>query len=35
MSEIDAFLSDYGFKRIITELTQYGWGDALYIKAKI
>jgi FkbM family methyltransferase len=35
MSEIDAFLSDYGFKRIITELTQYGWGDALYIKSKI
>lgn len=35
MSEIDAFLSDYGFKRVITELTQHGWGDALYIKAKI
>lgn len=32
MNEIDAFLSNYGFKRVITELTQYGWGDALYIK---
>ena len=33
MNEIDAFLSDYGFKRVITELTQYGWGDAVYIKS--
>ena len=31
MNEIDAYLSDYGFKRVITELTQFGWGDALYL----
>lgn len=30
--EIDAFLKDYNFKRVITKMTRHGWGDALYIK---
>ena len=31
MGEIDNFLAKYGFKRVITNLTTFGWGDALYI----
>ena len=33
MSDIDAFLSKHHFQRVLTKITQYGWGDALYIKA--
>jgi len=29
--DIDAFLANYKFKRVITEMTDRGWGDALYI----
>jgi FkbM family methyltransferase len=31
MDQIDAFLGSLGFKRIETNITPYGWGDALYI----
>ena len=31
ISEIDDFLSQYKFKRVLTEMTVHGWGDALYI----
>jgi len=31
IGEIDAFLSQYNFKRVLTNITEYGWGDALYI----
>jgi FkbM family methyltransferase len=31
VSEIDTFLSQYKFKRVLTEMTPHGWGDALYI----
>lgn len=31
IDEIDTFLSQYHFKRVLTNMTQYGWGDALYI----
>jgi len=31
MPEIDEFLATYHFKRVLTNMTQYGWGDALYI----
>jgi hypothetical protein len=31
IGEIDAFLAEYHFKRVLTNMTQYGWGDALYI----
>ncbi len=30
--EIDAFLGRYGFVRQETAMTQYGWGDAFYVK---
>jgi FkbM family methyltransferase len=31
ITEIDAFLSKYNFKRVLTNITEHGWGDALYI----
>ena len=31
MSEIDEFLGSRGFKRVITQMTTSGWGDALYV----
>jgi FkbM family methyltransferase len=32
ISEIDEYLSRYNFKRVITKMTEFGWGDALYIR---
>ena len=33
MSEIDEYLSNFGFTRVATKiLEQYGWGDAFYVK---
>ena len=32
LSEIDAYVESFGFKRVRTEITPYGWGDALYLK---
>lgn len=32
IGEIDDFLFQYNFKRVITHITQHGWGDALYVK---
>jgi len=29
--EIDEFLSKYNFKRVLTNITNKGWGDVLYI----
>jgi FkbM family methyltransferase len=34
ITEIDTFLSNYNFKRVLTDMTQHGWGDALYILDK-
>ena len=31
IGDIDTFLSQYNFKRVLTNMTQHGWGDALYI----
>ena len=31
ITEIDTFLSQYNFKRVLTNITPHGWGDALYI----
>lgn len=31
IDEIDVFLLQYNFKRVLTHMTQHGWGDALYI----
>jgi hypothetical protein len=32
IGDIDNFLINYGFKRVLTKMTCHGWGDALYIK---
>jgi FkbM family methyltransferase len=32
ITDIDTFLLQYNFKRVLTNITQYGWGDALYIR---
>lgn len=32
ISEIDSFLDNLGFKRILTEMTSQKWGDAIYIR---
>ena len=32
IQDIDALLSEYKFKRVITKILQHGWVDALYIK---
>jgi FkbM family methyltransferase len=32
MSEIDEWLAPFGFKRVETRMTQYRWGDALYVR---
>jgi len=31
IQDIDFFLLQYNFKRVLTHMTQWGWGDALYI----
>ena len=31
IQEIDDFLSKYNFKRVLTHMTQYGWGEMHYI----
>ncbi len=31
IDQIDAFLRNNNFKRVLTHMTQHGWGDALYI----
>ena len=31
MDQIDTFLGARGFKRVETMITEYGWGDALYL----
>lgn len=32
VGEIDEYLDKYGFKRVETSMTDFEWGDALYIK---
>ena len=31
ITEIDAFLLEHNFKRVLTNIIHHGWGDALYI----
>jgi FkbM family methyltransferase len=31
-NDIDTYLSNYKFKRVLESYTEYGWGEALYIK---
>lgn len=35
IDEMDSYLSNFGFSRVETSITQYEWGDAFYIKNKI
>jgi FkbM family methyltransferase len=35
IDELDAFLSQYGFKRVYTLWTDVKWGDALYVKTTL
>ena len=32
MDQIDAFLAPLKFRRVETKITEYGWGDALYLR---
>jgi hypothetical protein len=32
VDEIDEFLAQRGFSRVLTNMTEYGWGDALYVR---
>jgi len=32
LEDLDAFLAPLGFKRVITDITRFGWGDALYVR---
>ena len=32
VDEIDSFVLNYGFERKMINMTQHGWGDALYVK---
>jgi FkbM family methyltransferase len=32
VDDIDEYLNQYGFKRVETSMTEFEWGDALYIK---
>jgi hypothetical protein len=34
INEMDSYLNDMGFDRGATYLTQYEWGDAIYIRRK-
>lgn len=31
ITDIDTFLGQYNFKRVLTKITSHGWGDALYV----
>jgi len=33
LPEMDAFLETHGFRRVLTEMTSHGWGDALYVRS--
>jgi FkbM family methyltransferase len=35
MNEIDDYLSSFGFVRLETTITEYEWGDALYVKTNL
>lgn len=32
LPELDAFLQTKGFRRVLTKITEYNWGDALYLR---
>lgn len=34
LPEIDDYLSTFQFKRVVTNMTEHGWGDAIYVSTK-
>jgi FkbM family methyltransferase len=32
VSEIDTYLSKFGFHRLVTKMTEFRWGDAIYVR---
>jgi hypothetical protein len=32
LADIESFLAEYGFRRVLKHMTHHGWGDALYIR---
>ena len=32
VDDIDSYLLPFGFKRVLTHMTEHGWGDAIYLK---
>lgn len=34
IGEVDQFLMNHGFQRVLTQMTPHGWGDALYVRAR-
>ena len=35
LPQLDEFLLEKGFTRVITEMTEHGWGDALYLRTQV
>ena len=35
LSQLDAFLLPYGLERVVTLMTPWGWGDAVFVKRKL
>ena len=35
INEIDQYLLEFGFRRIITNWSDAGWGDAFYLKERV
>jgi FkbM family methyltransferase len=35
INEIDEYLNTFNFKRVLTNITGHGWGDAFYIKTNL
>lgn len=32
ITDLDTYLKEFGFVRVLTEMTTHGWGDAFYVK---
>jgi FkbM family methyltransferase len=35
INDIDEYLNSFNFKRVLTNMTSHGWGDAFYVKTNI
>ena len=34
LPDIDEFLTEEGFERVVINITEYKWGDALYVRKR-